>query len=60
MSEKKCLLIVDLQNDFCSGGALPVPDADAIIPKINQIMDKFDLILASRDMHPQHSAHFLT
>lgn len=60
MPEKKCLLIVDLQNDFCSGGALPVPDADAIIPKINQIMDKFDLILASRDMHPQHSAHFLT
>lgn len=60
MSVKKCLLIVDLQNDFCSGGALPVPDADAIVPRINQIMDKFDLILASRDMHPQHSAHFLT
>jgi len=60
MHEKKCLLIVDLQNDFCAGGALAVPDADSIVATINQIMDKFDLILASRDMHPQHSAHFLS
>ncbi|MCX8044881.1 MAG: isochorismatase family protein [Desulfobacterota bacterium] len=60
MENKKCLLIVDLQNDFCAGGALAVPDAEAIIPKINQIMDRFDLILASRDMHPHHTTHFQT
>lgn len=58
MIEKKCLLMVDLQNDFCAGGSLAVPDADAVIPVINRIMDAFDLILASRDMHPEHSSHF--
>lgn len=58
MADKKCLLLVDIQNDFCSGGSLAVPDADAIVPVINQLMDTFDLILASRDMHPENTMHF--
>ena len=56
--KKRCLLIVDLQNDFCPGGALPVKDGDKIVEPINRIMDKFDLIIASKDMHPEKTVHF--
>ena len=52
------LLIVDLQNDFCPGGALPTPQGNIIIPVINKLLDKFDLIIASRDWHPEDSVHF--
>lgn len=58
MSEKRCLLIVDIQNDFCPGGALAVAGGDEIITPINRIMKRFDLIVASRDMHPAGSRHF--
>ena len=54
----KALFIVDLQNDFLPGGALPAPEGDRIIPEINRIMDEFDLVLASRDWHPADSTHF--
>ena len=55
---KKCLLIVDLQNDFCPGGALPVKDGDKIVEPINKVMDKFELVIASKDMHPEKTVHF--
>ncbi len=58
MSEVRCLLIVDLQRDFCPGGALAVSGADDIVGRINRIMKKFDLVLASRDMHPPETRHF--
>ena len=54
----KALLIVDLQNDFCPGGALPAPDGDRIVPVINKLMDKFDVVLASKDWHPLNTVHF--
>ncbi len=54
----KALLIVDLQNDFLPGGALPAPDGNKIIPEINGIMDKFDIVIASRDWHPENTIHF--
>lgn len=54
----KALFIVDLQNDFLPGGALPAPEGDKIIPVINSIMDRFDYVLASRDWHPEDSIHF--
>lgn len=54
----KALFIVDLQNDFCPWGALPTPKGDVIIPVLNKIMDKFDLVLASKDWHPENSVHF--
>jgi nicotinamidase/pyrazinamidase len=54
----KVLLIVDVQNDFIKGGALAVPDAEQVIPVINELMDKFDLVLATQDWHPQQSVHF--
>ena len=54
----KALLIVDVQNDFCPGGALPTPKGDIVVPVINELMDKFDLVIASRDWHPEDSVHF--
>jgi len=54
----RALLIVDVQNDFCPGGALPAPFGDRIIPVINKIMDHCLLVIASRDWHPEDSSHF--
>jgi nicotinamidase/pyrazinamidase len=54
----KALLIIDLQNDFLPGGALPAPEGNKIIPVINRIMDQFDLVIASRDWHPDNTTHF--
>ena len=55
---RKGLLIVDVQNDFCPGGALAVPEGDRVIPVINRLLDHFDFIVASKDWHPQQSVHF--
>jgi nicotinamidase/pyrazinamidase len=54
----KALLIVDVQNDFLPGGALPAPDGNKVIPVINRLADKFDYVIASRDWHPEDSIHF--
>jgi nicotinamidase/pyrazinamidase len=54
----KALLIVDVQNDFCPGGALAVPEGDKVVPIINRLMDRFDVIVASKDWHPPQSVHF--
>lgn len=54
----KALIIVDLQNDFCPGGALAAPKGDQIVPIINKLMGKFDLVLASKDWHPEDTVHF--
>lgn len=55
---KKALLIVDVQKDFCPGGALAAPAGNDIIPVINKMMDKFDLVIASKDWHPEKTVHF--
>lgn len=54
----KTLLIVDMQNDFMPGGSLPVPHGDEIIPLINQLIPKFDLVLATQDWHPHDHISF--
>lgn len=54
----KALLIVDVQNDFCPGGALAAPEGDKVIPVINRLMEHFNIIVASRDWHPKGSVHF--
>jgi nicotinamidase/pyrazinamidase len=54
----KGLLIVDVQNDFCPGGALAVPDGDRVVPVINSLMDKFPVVVASKDWHPKQTVHF--
>ena len=52
------LLVVDVQNDFCPGGTLAVPDGDRVVSVINNLIDRFDLVVASKDWHPQTSVHF--
>ncbi len=62
MSRRPALLVVDVQNDFCPGGALGVPDGDRIIPRINRTIDLFVRrrlpVLATRDWHPKVTKHF--
>ena len=53
-----CLLVVDIQNDFLPGGALAVPEGDAVIPVINRLQDRFDLVLATQDWHPPDHGSF--
>jgi nicotinamidase/pyrazinamidase len=52
------LLIVDFQNDFTPGGALPVEHGDEIAGPINAIADRFDLVVATRDWHPPDHGSF--
>lgn len=47
-----CLIIVDVQNDFLPGGALAVNNGDSVIPVINKLQEKFDLVVATQDWHP--------
>jgi len=56
--KNNALLIVDLQKDFCPGGSLAVRDGDKIVPVINKIIDKFNIVIATKDWHPENSAHF--
>lgn len=53
-----CLLLVDLQNDFMPGGALPVPAGDEVVAVANRIAPEFDLVVASQDWHPADHASF--
>ena len=55
---KRALLIVDLQNDFLPGGALPAPQGRKTVPVINELLPKFDLVVASKDWHPERTVHF--
>jgi nicotinamidase-related amidase len=52
------LVIVDIQADFCSGGALAVPDADAVIPVVNQLAGGADLLFFTQDWHPRGHVSF--
>jgi nicotinamidase/pyrazinamidase len=55
--EADVLLVVDVQNDFCPGGALAVPDGDAIVPLVNHLMDRFSHVVLTQDWHtPGHNS----
>ena len=54
----KALIIVDLQNDFLPGGALPVPRGDEVIPLANELQNRFELIVATQDWHPPNHGSF--
>lgn len=58
MSNKKALIMVDLQNDFCAGGSLAVPDGDALIPIANELQHYFDFVIATQDWHPHDHMSF--
>jgi nicotinamidase/pyrazinamidase len=53
------LLVVDFQNDFCPGGALPVAEGDRIAGPVNALLDSFDLVVATRDWHPPDHGSFV-
>jgi nicotinamidase/pyrazinamidase len=56
----RALIIVDFQNDFTPGGALPVPDGDQISQRISELAasGEFDLVVATRDWHPSDHSSF--
>ena len=64
MSAHDALIIVDVQNDFCPGGALAVKDGDQVVPVLNRYIEKFNQahlpIFATRDWHPETTIHFNT
>ena len=59
---RDALVIVDVQNDFCPGGALGVPGGDAVVPVLNRYAERFTAagapVFASRDWHPAKTSHF--
>ena len=52
------LLIVDVQNDFCPGGALEVPRGDEVVPVINKLSNYFDTVIQTQDWHPRGHSSF--
>lgn len=54
----RCLLLIDVQNDFLPAGALAVPEGDAIVPVINTLIDRFELVVATQDWHPPGHCSF--
>ncbi|MEM6396318.1 MAG: bifunctional nicotinamidase/pyrazinamidase [Bacteroidota bacterium] len=54
----EALILVDLQYDFLPTGLLPVPDGDAVIEPAIQLMDKFEIVVATQDWHPANHGSF--
>jgi nicotinamidase/pyrazinamidase len=52
------LLVVDVQNDFCPGGALAVPGGDEIVPLVNRLIEDFDHVVLTQDWHPAGHSSF--
>ncbi len=58
ISETDVLLVVDVQNDFCPGGALAVPDGDQVVPVINRLVPRFAHVILTQDWHPRGHSSF--
>jgi nicotinamidase/pyrazinamidase len=58
MNKHTALLVIDVQPDFCPGGALAVPDGDSVVPLINQLAKKFTNVVLTQDWHPAGHASF--
>jgi nicotinamidase-related amidase len=52
------LVVVDVQNDFCAGGSLAVPDADAVVPVVNGLLRGFQRVVFTQDWHPPDHVSF--
>jgi nicotinamidase/pyrazinamidase len=61
---RDALIVVDVQNDFCSGGTLAVQDGDQVVAVLNRYIDQFTQgglpIFATRDWHPEKTSHFIS
>ncbi|PWE32387.1 bifunctional nicotinamidase/pyrazinamidase [Maritimibacter sp. 55A14] len=56
----EALIVIDVQNDFCEGGALEVPDGDAVVPRINALMEKYQTVVLTQDWHPADHSSFVS
>ena len=54
----EALVVIDVQNDFCPGGALAVADGDAILPLVNQLIARFEHVALTQDWHPAGHSSF--
>ena len=54
----EALVVIDLQNDFCPGGALPVADGDAIVPLVNRLLERANVRVLTADWHPPSHRSF--
>ncbi|AEQ51951.1 bifunctional nicotinamidase/pyrazinamidase [Pelagibacterium halotolerans] len=54
----KALIVIDVQNDFCPGGALAVDEGDRVVPVINQLMGQFDHVILTQDWHTADHSSF--
>jgi len=54
----KALIVIDMQNDFCPGGALAVSEGDQIVGGINALMDDFEAVVLTQDWHPERHSSF--
>lgn len=54
----EALIVIDIQNDFCPGGALAVADGASIIPRVNALMDDFSTVVLTQDWHPAGHSSF--
>ena len=54
----QALIVIDVQNDFCPGGALAVAEGDAILPGINALMNEFGSVILTQDWHPAGHSSF--
>lgn len=54
----RALIVVDVQNDFCPGGALAVPDGDAVVGPVNRLASEASFVVATRDWHPPDHGSF--
>jgi nicotinamidase/pyrazinamidase len=52
------LIVVDVQNDFCPGGALAIKNGSRVVPAINSLMDSFEVIVGTQDWHPVNHSSF--
>jgi nicotinamidase/pyrazinamidase len=55
---RAALIVIDVQNDFCPGGALAVPDGDAIVPLVNRLIARFDHVILTQDWDPAGHSSF--
>jgi nicotinamidase/pyrazinamidase len=60
--KKRALIVVDVQNDFCSGGTLAVLEGDQVVPPLNRLIEEFlergEPVFKTRDWHPEQTKHF--
>ena len=58
IGEEDALILVDVQVDFCRGGALAVPGGDAVVPVLNRLVERVRVVVATRDQHPANHCSF--